>query len=364
MMFKHLRDDAYYADFYDLLTIKSCLETLRSYDATTKKLFSNKEFVSHKKEDQIKAVNVATHLLLYYQKGDLYAKKNETIQQWMNRDRAKDEKVDKAIPPSRVICPSCGNYMDVTDKELHETKGKENVLFFFECPKCDKRKAVFENGEVWQRMPTPCPKCGRELTLTHSRNKNVITTVYSCMKCKHTHKEVDDWDIESELWDAKQNEDRKLLAKYRSEYCLSEQEGQEYITQTIQTQHLHDLIDETERKKNDPNYQKAIKLKKLSVIELEKHLLQTIKGGQYTSLSLGKPEIDKYVIVPFTVLDMNSERNKMQSEYDLKRLLKKSLEKTNWRLMSDGVSYRLGCLSGRLKGYERNEDIMSIVEVI
>ncbi|MDD4111034.1 MAG: hypothetical protein PHS54_05770, partial [Clostridia bacterium] len=48
------------------------------------------------------------------------------------------------------------------------------------------------------------------------------------------------------------------------------------------------------------------------------------------------------------------------SIFDLKKLLNNSLKKTNWRLMSDGVNYRLGFLSGRLKGYEGEEDILKL----
>ncbi len=54
----------------------------------------------------------------------------------------------------------------------------------------------------------------------------------------------------------------------------------------------------------------------------------------------------------------------MGSEYDLKRLLKKTLEDTNWRLMSDGVNYKLRFLSGRLRGVERGEGIKRLSETV
>jgi hypothetical protein len=34
---------------------------------------------------------------------------------------------------------------------------------------------------------------------------------------------------------------------------------------------------------------------------------------------------------------------------------------TNWRLMSDGISYRLGYLNGRLRAYEQEEDLKELV---
>ncbi len=69
----------------------------------------------------------------------------------------------------------------------------------------------------------------------------------------------------------------------------------------------------------------------------------------------------KYVIVPFTVQDAKSDRKEYDSTNTLRKLIKKTLENTNWRLMTEGASYRLGYLHGRLKGYEREEDLVEIV---
>jgi hypothetical protein len=45
----------------------------------------------------------------------------------------------------------------------------------------------------------------------------------------------------------------------------------------------------------------------------------------------------------------------------LKKLIQKALEDTNWRLMSEGISYRLGYLKGRLRAYESEEDLKKLV---
>jgi len=46
----------------------------------------------------------------------------------------------------------------------------------------------------------------------------------------------------------------------------------------------------------------------------------------------------------------------------LKKLVDRALSDTNWRLMSDGISYRLGYLNGRLRAYEREDDLKTLVE--
>jgi hypothetical protein len=50
------------------------------------------------------------------------------------------------------------------------------------------------------------------------------------------------------------------------------------------------------------------------------------------------------------------------SIHDLQKLLKEALSPTNWRLMSDGVTYRLGFLQGRLRGMEGEEKLRELLE--
>jgi len=123
------------------------------------------------------------------------------------------------------------------------------------------------------------------------------------------------------------------------------------------------LVEEwKERDKNKEFYDKVAKIKKLTVIELEKLLAPALEKESYIHLQLANPEIDRNVVVPFTVQDSKTGRESRTSEYDLKRLLKKILEDTNWRLMTDGVNYRLGVLAGRLRGYESEENLLKLVK--
>ena len=103
-------------------------------------------------------------------------------------------------------------------------------------------------------------------------------------------------------------------------------------------------------------------IKKLTIVELEKLLNDTIIQQNYIKLILSQPEFGKQLIVGFTVQDGNSTRKGMESEYDFKRVVKQALEGTNWRLMNEGVIYRLGYLQGRLKAYETEEDLLSLVK--
>lgn len=56
-----------------------------------------------------------------------------------------------------------------------------------------------------------------------------------------------------------------------------------------------------------------------------------------------------------------SDREDYDSRNRLRKLVKKTLIGTNWRLTTDGISYRLGYLTGRLHAYEQEEDLKKLV---
>ncbi len=95
-------------------------------------------------------------------------------------------------------------------------------------------------------------------------------------------------------------------------------------------------------------------------MELEKRLSEPLAKANYVKFALDKPEEGRFFIVPFSVQDANSSRKENDSVHTLQKLLKDSLKDTNWRLMSDHLSYRLGYISGRIRGYESDEDLMQL----
>jgi len=93
-------------------------------------------------------------------------------------------------------------------------------------------------------------------------------------------------------------------------------------------------------------------------LDVYKLLKEAVEKEEYTNLEFEKPEIGQFVVVPFVVQEAKSDREEYNSKQNLQKVIKLALETTNWRLMSDGVSYRAGYLSGRLKCYEREEDLV------
>jgi hypothetical protein len=103
-------------------------------------------------------------------------------------------------------------------------------------------------------------------------------------------------------------------------------------------------------------------IKLLKVAQVADLLAKAVAKDDYTEFKLGEPQIGREVAVPFSCLDNQPERDGYTSRTKLKKLITSSLAGTNWRLVSDGVSHRVGYLSGRLRVYEREEDRRNLVD--
>ena len=118
---------------------------------------------------------------------------------------------------------------------------------------------------------------------------------------------------------------------------------------------------EQEKKEKDPVYQKAKQLKQVKLNQLKEIVTKAVAKEGYIDLEFGKPDMGKYVIIDFTATDSKDNRKEYDSTNTLKKIIKTALEDTNWRLMSEGIHYRLGIVSGRLKAHEHEDDLMKIV---
>jgi hypothetical protein len=126
-------------------------------------------------------------------------------------------------------------------------------------------------------------------------------------------------------------------------------------------EYAHQVGEQAQQKYDNKAYIEVSKLNKLTIVDLEKLLTNVLKKANYQKLSFSSPEINQFIYVPFTLQDADTSRRANISTSTLEKLLKTTLENTNWRLV-DGISYRLGFLSGRLKGFEREEDLVKLYE--
>jgi C4-type Zn-finger protein len=365
----YLKDKQHYIDLYDLFTINKCLDINNFYLDLYKKKDTDKRLKEIPVSEQEKGFSYFFTWHMRTTRGERYRNREKIINEWMEKDKLQQDKQDYTPTPENIICPLCNApmYFNIT-KHLDSTYDSPilHVMFLFKCSKCEKQQWVYDNGEIRVSKPDLCPKCKKELDVTGSRKGKVITTLYKCKQCDYLKKDILDLaksDEEHKKWEAEQNqkedEGKKLLEKYRAEFCLSDKDGQEYI-ELMEAMEVANVINIEEKQKyDDPAYEIASKIKKIKIIELEKLLTKDLDKSNYTKLEFGKPEIGRDVVVSFTVQDSDSSRREKVSISELEKLVKNILENTNWRLLTS-IIYRLGFLEGRLKGYESDGDILKL----
>jgi len=360
----HLKERKYYEDAYDHFTVEWGRRNLVHYE----KFYL--EFTSKlPDDDQIDRPGNAALTNLFYMQTvgdallDRYESRERDITKQMAKDKTKDEQIVSARLAEEPYCHHCHKQgLRITDKMLmHRSEDAtyddpEDVLFMLHCPHCDKNSTFWEDGTPRKSKPTLCEKCKTEMTHKTSKAKTAVTITYTCPSCGHNYKGKLALTSRNEKPDPDYDKDRVyfcLLDKAFRDRLFAIRDGFEEAAR------LGRMIEE--RQANQHIYDAIAEIKKPKIAELSTILASILEKAGYIEFRLDKPEMGKDVTVGFSCLDNKSERSDYDSEKGLKKTVQKALEDTNWRLMSDGIRYRLGYLSGRLRAYEREEDLKALI---
>ncbi len=350
----YLKDRQEYVDRYDQMTVKDC----RWHENFHLNYADSQEGKTEQERKMIRGINdYAWSIEKIFLTLHWYDKKEATIQKWMNQDEKRDQRLENARVPENIFCDVCYSRMKFSDKHLWDLDDKDRVLFFFDCPQeCKKRKAIYDDGELYIPKPHLCEKCGAEVEVVREKlTKDNIKTTYKCVSCKH--EQVDTLELSSDS-----EEDDPKFEYDRSRFCLAGQalfEAQEAKRNFDFMREVVDKMEEKEQKKD--LYEEAAKIQKLTVPQIKELITKALDGEKYLNVSFEKPDLGHIVSLSFSLEELETD-NERQSSLKLKKLLNKVLSPTNWRLMTDGVSYRLGVLSGRVRVYEKDEDLVKLLE--
>lgn len=290
---------------------------------------------------------------------DRYNEREQAIQVMIAEDEARDARLSAARLTSEPVCEHCSKTgLRITDKDFMHRDGQkdDDVLFTLHCGACENNTAVWEDGSLWERRHTKCPKCESVMEEKSSRRGKVITTTYACPNCAHSFKDKLDLKPKDEPEDPDYKEDRRI-------YCLQDEAmRKEHQDAKYRFEDLIRFAKEHKEKEGNKHIYDAMKeMKKPKIAELTPLLQPVLEKAGYADFNLDKPEIGKDVYVGFNCLDTKSDRNDYDSIKTLEKLVMKTLADTNWRLMSDGIHFRLGYLNGRVRAYEREEDLKKLV---
>lgn len=178
-------------------------------------------------------------------------------------------------------------------------------------------------------------RCHRQTINTkRSRKGDIITTIERCTECHH--KTVDVLDVKTEKKDEMSEGEFKKL---RKKYCISDEDGQEYLKCRADLEEMRKITEEVkEREEHKGLYELIASIEQLTLPQLRNRLEGLVLKNQYTQITFEQPVISKDVQIGFSVQD-ESTRKSYDSIRTLTRLLEKNLVTTNWSLMSEGLTF-------------------------
>ncbi len=254
---------------------------------------------------------------LFVTMGSRYKDRASTIADWIKKDKERQEKQDNT-PPPKIDCPECNSKMIAEDFRCLEDWPEDQpmrVLFFFDCPNCNHRLGAYNDGEIFSSKPELCPQCNKELVVKRVKEDKIITTTSTCSNCDYSKEETEDLEekkIEHKKWEKQQQKekqrDKELLKRFRSEFCLSDEKGKQYVETLEALKVAREVRKEVMAELDTPAHEKLLKIDRLSVSDLEIFLKKVLTDSGFARLTFDKPEVDRQVIIPFTLQETKPKR--------------------------------------------------------
>lgn len=363
MSYTYLKERKYYEDIVDHVTVEHGRRKFASFEEFRQKFLEIADDQPPDSHRNVLHLNWFYMLMVGNDLLERYDKRDAEIQEVMDRDEAKDEQIAAARLTSEPFCEHCGKTgLRIVSKDLmhrgedYKYDDPEEVLFLLRCPHCERNSAYWEDGGRWERRITRCPKCKTIIVEKDSRRGKVITMTYTCPSCSHTYKNKLDLNPKDDKPDPDYEHDRYM-------FCLQDKKMlEEHRNGKWRLDGLIRMGKEFKEKEDNKHiYDALAEVKKPKIAELSTILALALEEAGYIEFSLDKPEMGRDVYVGFSCLDNKTDREDYDSRKTLKKLVDKALIETNWRLMSDGISYRLGYLNGRVKAYEGEEALKDLV---
>lgn len=347
-MEKYRKPDKYYIDRYDRTTIRE----LKQLEA--KESAELQEVIDIWKRFEIE-IRHKMDFMSYKNTAISRARNREkTIREWMMTDEQQDRLIAQYTLPTGIPCDTCKTAMQFCNHffDVHSIP----LLFVFECPAGHApRKAIYPNGHEYVFPRPTCSKCSCEVTRESYKQDNVLYTTTVCSMCGSVEKDELDLNFIPEQELAVTEDDRQ-------KYCLSFFKDRTFIEDL---EAINDVVKWLDREKEGnqlKEYYEIDKIEKLTIPILESRLQKVIENEGFIKLCFDRPEMKTWTVVPFNFQDP-TDRDDKKSIKAATVCIKEILLSTNWRLVGS-LDYRLGFLTGKLKAYESEEDLMKLAKEI
>jgi|GEM_PF-1794191 len=341
-MKKYRKSDQYYIDEYDRSTIEK-LKELEEAMLKCERLIES--------DDKSKPSFIVQRRR-FLDTGAMCARnKNSSVRDNMEIDERKDTILEAHPAPSNIKCNTCSSIMILHTHDFLDREGRE-LIYIFSCAQEHlPLKTVYPNGTEYITARSGCSYCGSKTIGESKRTKTKIIITDKCQICG----KIDTWEVK-----IGSRKIRPIDERERKKYC-DDFIGSRTLYEDLKLlANLPDVIF-NQQEKALYNFDKV---KMLNVIQLEEILIGKTKNEGFLKFQIGIPKNkNSFLIVDFSVHDKEV-REMAKSIKALKKIIDTQLFHTNWRLMSTSISYNLGFLSGQLKGYSLEEDILKIAKEI
>ena len=179
--------------------------------------------------------------------------------------------------------------------------------------------------------------------------------VRTCKHCGHTEETLSVLDEEEK---APTQEEIDRFKRDKQRFCISDQQSKRYVEWNKRMKELEKQKEE--HLLNMDLYDTLKETKKLTIASLEQLLTKALKKAGFADLRISMPVSGREIMLDFSVRDLKVDRDEHESRKVLEKAIEGVVGDTNWAL-SDYVSYRLGLLSGHLRGCETEPDLEKLV---
>lgn len=347
-MEKYRRPDQYYIDKYDRMTI----EELKELEAK-----ESAELASVSDPQELWKIEVSHSMDFrsFKNRAIANARNRETIvRKWMADDERQDRLVATHSLPKNVTCNTCGSAMQFS-VHFFDFSGIP-LLFVFECSQGHApRKTIYPNGQDFVYPRPTCKQCGFEVIRESHKENNTLYTITTCSMCGAVEKD------ELTLIIAPKPE-LPISEEDRRKYCLSFFNAHTFYEDLETFANLFETIEEGKKEQQLKEFYAVDKIEKLTIPMLETRLQKVIENAGFIKLTFDRPELKTWTVVPFNLQDP-SDRDNKKSIKVATTCIQENLHTSNWRLAGN-IDYRLGYLTGKLKAYERDEDLLKLAKEI
>lgn len=222
--YKYLKERSHYEERYDRFTV----ELGRDYDHN---IDLGTEVIPAKgRRNQLTLHAVMPNPFLNHVLLSRFDEREKTIEEWMKRDRKRDEALENT-PEPRVMCPKCTTRLDCFSRDF--SPDANGVIFRMGCLPCHKTYRVSETGYIFPRKRITCVKCQKTTHSSVEENGKITVFIDTCIRCGHAERTV----IEDKPEQPQETEiERQRYERDKKLYCWTYHDRENYLREIARAQ--------------------------------------------------------------------------------------------------------------------------------